>query len=90
MSRNNKTYTEEFKRTLVDLLNNGKTITEVSREYGIATSNLSGWRKMYSNINTGSEENITLADYKKMQKDFAYLKEECDILKKALRIFAKN
>ena len=42
MSKKNKTYTEEFKKTLVDLINNGKTIAEVSREYGIAISNLVG------------------------------------------------
>jgi transposase len=90
MSRNNKTYTEEYKRTLVNLIVNGKTISEVSREYGVATSNLVGWKKLYSNLNTDLEENITLAYFKKMQKEFAAIKEECDILKKALKIFAKN
>lgn len=90
MSKKNKTYTEEFKKTLVDLINNGKTIAEVSREYGVATSNLVGWKKLYINISPESEELITLAEYKKLKKDFLSLKEECDILKKALTIFAKN
>lgn len=90
MSKKNKTYTEEFKKTLVDLINNGKTMAEVSREYGVATSNLVGWKKLYSNISPDSEELITLAEYKKLKKDFLSLKEECDILKKALTIFAKN
>lgn len=90
MSKKNKTYTEEYKKTLVDLINNGKTIAEVSREYGVSTSNLSGWKKIYTNISTDSEEIITLAEFKKLKKDFLSLKEECDILKKALTIFAKN
>lgn len=90
MSKKNKTYTEEFKKTLVDLINNGKTMAEVSREYGVATSNLVGWKKLYTNISLESEELITLAEYKKLKKDFLSLKEECDILKKALTIFAKN
>lgn len=90
MSKKNKTYTEEFKKTLVDLINNGKTMAEVSREYGVATSNLVGWKKLYTNISPQSEELITLAEYKKLKKDFLSLKEECDILKKALTIFAKN
>lgn len=90
MSKKNKTYTEEFKKTLVDLINNGKTMAEVSREYGVATSNLVGWKKLYTNISPESEELITLAEYKKLKKDFLSLKEECDILKKALTIFAKN
>ena len=90
MSKKNKTYTEEFKKTLVDLINNGKTIAEVSREYGVATSNLVGWKKLYKNISPESEELIALAEYKKLKKDFLSLKEECDILKKALTIFVKN
>lgn len=90
MSKKNKTYTEEFKKTLVDLINNGKTMAEVSREYGVATSNLVGWKNLYTNISPESEELITLAEYKKLKKDFLSLKEECDILKKALTIFAKN
>lgn len=90
MSKKNKTYTEEYKKTLIDLINNGKTIAEVSREYGVSTSNLSGWKKIYTNISTDSEEIITLAEFKKLKKDFLSLKEECDILKKALTIFAKN
>ena len=90
MSKKNKTYTEELKKTLVDLVNNGKTMAEVSREYGVATSNLVGWKKLYTNISLESEELITLAEYKKLKKDFLSLKEECDILKKALTIFAKN
>lgn len=90
MSKKNKTYTEEFKKTLVDLINNGKTMAEVSREYGVATSNLVGWKKLYTNISPESEELITLAEYKKLKKDFLSLKEECDILKKALTIFTKN
>lgn len=90
MSKKNKTYTEEFKKTLVDLINNGKTMAEVSREYGVATSNLVGWKKLYTNISPESEELITLAEYKKLKKDFLSLKEECDILKKDLTIFAKN
>lgn len=90
MSKKNKTYTVEFKKTLVELINNGKTIAEVSREYGVATSNLVGWKKLYTNVSPESEELITLAEYKKLKKDFLSLKEECDILKKALTIFAKN
>ena len=90
MSRKNKTYTEEFKKTLVDLLTNGKSIAEVSREYGVATSNLVGWTKLYTKLSPESDETVTLAEYKKMKKEMESIKEECEILKKALTIFAKN
>lgn len=75
MSKKNKTYTEEFKKTLVNLINNGKTMFEVSREYGVATSNLVGWKKLYSNISPESEELITLAEYK---KSFNNIREKLD------------
>lgn len=82
--------TQKSLKTLVDLINNGKTMVEVSREYRVVTSNLVGWKKLYINISPESEELITLAEYKKLKKDFLSLKEECDILKKDLTIFAKN
>ena len=90
MSRKNKTYTEEFKKTLVDLLTNGKSIAEVSREYGVATSNLAGWKKLYTKIPSETGESFSLAEYKKLKKEMESIKEECEILKKALTIFAKN
>lgn len=43
-----------------------------------ATS-LVGWKKLYTNISPEPEELITLAEYKKLKKDFLSLKEECDI-----------
>ncbi|WP_407536566.1 hypothetical protein QCB49_11810 (plasmid) [Cetobacterium somerae] len=56
----------------------------------MSSSNLILWRKKYSNINTQSDEVITLDDFRKLQKELAAAKEECAILKKALTIFAKN
>ena len=90
MSRMKKIYTEEFKKTLVDLINNGKIIVDVSREYGVSTSNLVGWKKLYTKLSSESEQSITLAEFNKMKKEYLAMKEECDILKKALTIFAKN
>jgi transposase len=43
MGRNGKNYTEEFKKQLVALRNNGKVISEISREYGVAKSTINKW-----------------------------------------------
>lgn len=40
-----KTYDEEFKKTLVNLILNGQSLKEISREYGVSSSNLILWRK---------------------------------------------
>lgn len=79
-----KTYDEEFKKTLVNLILNGQSLKEISREYGVSSSNLILWRKKYSNINTQSDEVVTLEDFKKLQKELAAAKEECAILREKL------
>lgn len=38
MSKTYKSYDEEFKKTLVSLYENGKKISDLSREYGINES----------------------------------------------------
>lgn len=35
MGRNVKSYTQEYKNTIVDLFNSGKTYAEISKEYGV-------------------------------------------------------
>ena len=65
MSRKNKTYTEEFKKTLVDLLTNGKSIAEVSREYGVATSNLVGWKNYIQNFLLNQMKQLLLQNTRK-------------------------
>ena len=43
MARGQKQYTDEFKKTIVELYNSGKTITELSSEYTLSKSTISGW-----------------------------------------------
>lgn len=38
MSNTNKRYNEEFKKQIVELINSGKNINEVVKEYNIARS----------------------------------------------------
>ena len=46
MSNNSpKKYDEEFKKSLVTLFQNGKTRTQLSKEYGISQSALAKWIK---------------------------------------------
>lgn len=41
-----KPYDEKFKKTLVKLILNGQSLKEVSREYGVSSSNLILWKKI--------------------------------------------
>ena len=51
-----KRYTEEFKKTIVELYENGnKNKSELAREYGTSEGNVRAWIKKYGKIKTENE-----------------------------------
>ena len=87
-------YSEEFKKDAVShSLTSEKTVEEVARDLGIAHSNLRRWRAQYSKNGeiafpgkckqrlTPQEEEI-----RRLKKELYEVKQERDILKKALAI----
>ncbi len=78
-------YDEDFKRTIVNLYNNGgKTQSTLCQEYGISLTTLSRWIKQYSTVETDDGEVLTAKQVKELQKRNAQLEEELLILKKAI------
>ena len=47
MARQYKSYEEDFKKTVVKLYENGKGVSELSREYGVGKSTIEGWIKKF-------------------------------------------
>lgn len=90
MTRIKKHYTNEFRNTLVDLYNSGKSLADLSREYGIAKSTVSVWINKSKPIVVGKDETITAVEYQHMLKKMVRLEEENEILKKATAIFARK
>ncbi len=91
MARVRRTFTPEFKRDAVRLVAEGKSLTEVARDLGIARSLLQRWRDELSSKPTPvpgpqgqAEENRLL------RKRLRDVTEERDILKKALAYFADD
>lgn len=82
-----KRYTPEYKEMIVDLYKSGMSLAELSSEYGIAKSTIGGWVKELKEIKVG-EEIITLKEVMVLKKEMARIKEENEILKKAMAIFA--
>lgn len=94
-----RAYSSEFKREAVDLLqNSGKSISEVARDLGISTTNLSRWQKQLEEsgdlsfpghgkriLGTSDEEEI-----RRLKKELAIVREESNILEKAMAIFSKT
>jgi transposase-like protein len=89
-----RTYDKEFKINAVNLYkSSGQPLKTIAQELGIGKSTLSGWVYGYSKYNNESfpgkghvrpsEEEI-----KALHKELIHLRQERDILKKALAIFS--
>ena len=83
-----KRYDQEYKNMIVDLFKSGMSLAELSSEYGIAKSTINGWIKDVKEIKIDENEVITLKEIKALKKEMARIKEENEILKKAMAIFA--
>lgn len=86
MTNKQPQYDETFKKNIVALHQNGKTQTELSKEYGISVSAISRWIKLYSEVRDDDNTVMTAKQIKELQKRNAQLEEENIILKKALAI----
>ena len=81
-------YDQEYKNMIVDLFKSGMSLAELSSEYGIAKSTINGWVKDVKTIKVDENEVITLKEVRALKKEMARIKEENEILKKAMAIFA--
>ena len=98
MEGNRRQCSEEFKKDAVGhSLTSEKTVVEVAQDLGIAHSNLNRWRTQYRKNGeltfpgngkqklTPQEEEI-----RRLKKELYEVRQERDILKKALAIFTKK
>ncbi len=95
MKRNTpRVYDKEFKLNAVKLyLSNELSYIQISEELGVPTSTLSGWVKKHQK--DGAEAfpgkgylKPTDAEVARLHKELSIVREERDILKKALGIFS--
>ncbi len=92
--RNNRKYDTEFKQNAVKLYYaSGKSYSVFSDELGIPTATLVGWihsGKYRTSEKNGETTPVTaeLEELKRLRKELAIVKEERDILKKAVAIFS--
>lgn len=92
-----KTYTEEFKRDAVQLVEtSGKRKTRVARELGVSETALDRWIKDYgahpvsSLASNGSTVKELEAEVKRLRRENEVLRQERDILKKAISITSQD
>ena len=90
MARQYKSYDEEYKKTIVNLYESGKGISELSREYGVGKSTIDSWIKKYKTITTSTGEVTNNDEIMKLKKQLREVELENEILKKAVAIFSKK
>jgi len=57
---NHKKYDDDFKKSIVNLIQNGKPQIQFSKEYGISLSAISRWVKIYSTVTTEDGDILTV------------------------------
>jgi len=94
--RARKHYSKEFKIDTVKLITEkGMKVSEVSRDLGITKELLYRWKKEYEQNGANSfpgEGKMSLEEeeLRKLRRKLANVKEERNILKKAIAIFSKT
>lgn len=93
MSVQRESYDEEFKRnTIQHMESSGKKPMQIARELNVPKSTLSRWIKQYGSgaVETQSQVFVDYERLKKLEKQYIDLKEENEILKKAMHYFTKD
>ena len=83
MSTKRTQYTEEFKKQIVTLYQNGKTYSQLMSEYGINSNTICDWMRKYAEVKMPDDTVMTAKEIVKLRKRLAAVEEENIILKKA-------
>jgi transposase len=84
---------EEFKKEAVRLvLTSGKTQKQIAHDLGVSQWAISTWKKDYAPEKVGNEDLKAAADVRirELEKENALLRQEREILKKAMGIVSKQ
>jgi transposase len=98
MNKTPPSYTEEFKRDAVRLVEtSGKPKTQIARDLGVSDSALYRWLKEYgqaSEPGANGQSGLNLKDLeaenKRLRREVEVLRQERDILKKAISICSQE
>ncbi len=95
-SKGHRKFDQQFKEEAVRLVaEGGRSVTDVAHGLGIHENLLHTWKRKYKEDPAGSfpgkgHLNPQDEELRKLQKENANLKEDKEILKKALAIFSKH
>lgn len=82
-------YDREFKKSAIALVKEGRSITEVARDLGVTQCSLSRWVDASEKIEARElKESESERELRRLRQENDYLREQRDILKKALGILS--
>lgn len=94
MATERKSYTEEFKREAVRLMeSSGKPVAQLARDLGINDNNLYRWREVYGGqAQTSASGSVVemATELKRLRRENEVLRQEREILKKAMSIVSRS
>ena len=94
MSRHSKHHTEEFKTEAVEMVERSdKSVPEIAEDLGINARTLYQWVASHKPKDKGIEgtsERDLEAENKRLRRELEIMRQERDILKKAMGVFAKG
>jgi len=93
MGKTNRYYEEDFKRKIVELHKNGRSVEELHKEYDISKTAIRNWLREIGNSGKfGTEENMSESEkeLRQLRKENKQLKMEVDILKQAALILGRK
>ena len=82
-------YDAEFKSNALQMLENGRSVKSLSQALGIKESLLYNWKSKAKKQKNASEKRAE-NELKSLRKELKKVKEERDILKKALSVFSRQ
>jgi transposase len=94
MSKKQTIHTETFRREAIRLLeNSGKSVSELAGELGVHEKSLYRWRRQYGTSSPApatAEPDERDAEIKRLRRELEIVRQERDILKKAISIFSRS
>lgn len=83
-------YNDDFKKMLVDLYHSGSSVKELNSEFGVSEVTIYKWIKDFTPVEGVDGKEVTPKEVDAIQKENLRLKQELEILKKAMAIFARK
>jgi transposase len=91
MKNNGTRYDQDFKKMIVELYNTtDHTLKSLESEYGVKSATIQRWVKSMTPMNPEDSDSMTPKELAEMKKEMAKIREENEILKKAMAILAKK